>query len=55
MLERMTSDPWCRVATVVGAGTVTLLTLLEEYATLPGVAAAFGAALVIGHRDRIRS
>ena len=55
LLERMTADPWCRLVTVLGAGTVTLLTLAEEYAALPGAVVAFAAALVIGHQERVRS
>ena len=50
----MTGDPWTRLVTVLGAGTVTLLTLSEEYAALPGAVAGFGAALAIGAYDRAR-
>ena len=53
-MRRMTGDPWTRVVTVLGAGTVTLLTLAEEYAALPGAVAGFGAALAIGAYDRAR-
>ena len=51
-LSLLAGDPWTRLVTVLGAGTVTLLTLGEEYAALPGAVAGFGAALVIGAHDR---
>ena len=54
LVHRMTGDPWTRLVTVVGAGTVTLLTLAEEYAALPGAVAGFVAALAIGAYDRAR-
>ena len=54
LMRRMTGDPWTRVVTVLGAGTVTLLALAEEYAALPGAVAGFGAALAIGAYDRAR-
>ena len=50
----MTGDPWTRLVCVLGAGTVTLLTLVEEYAALPGAVAGFGAALAIGAYERAR-
>ena len=53
-MRRMTGDPWTRLVAVLGAGTVTLLTLSEEYAALPGAVAGFGAALAIGAWDRAR-
>ena len=54
LVRRMTGDPWTRLVAVLGAGTVTLLSLAEEYAALPGAVAGFGAALAIGAHDRAR-
>ena len=54
LLRRMTGDPWTRLVTVLAAGSVTLLTLAEQYAALPGAVAGFGAALAIGAYDRAR-
>ena len=54
LLRRMTGDPWTRLVTVLAAGSVTLLTLAEQYAALPGAVAGFGAALAVGAYDRQR-
>jgi hypothetical protein len=54
IVRRMTGDPWTRLVAVLGAGTVTLLTLSEEYAALPGAGAGFGAPLAIGAWGRPR-
>ncbi|MET1058615.1 MAG: hypothetical protein ABWX84_03405 [Nocardioides sp.] len=54
LTRRMTGDPWTRLVSVIGAGTVTVLTLSEEYAALPGAVVGFGAALAIGAYDRAR-
>lgn len=53
-MRRMTGDPWTRLVAVLGGGTVTLLTLSEEYVALPGAVAGFGAALAIGAWDCAR-
>ena len=49
LLRRMTGDPWTRLVTVLAAGCVTLLTLAEQYAALPG-----GGGRVRGRAGRRR-